>query len=153
MPTSYAVARDEMFAKLLAGWTAGAASIVGYVPELKWPGEEDQNPQATEVYWGRVSLAEGETEQSGLSAGAYAPDGAVRRYTSFGLIYVQLFGPRHNADAVQKLALLSQCAQAALRGETPSGVVFYDASFRSMLPEAVWEGFIVKAEYEFDSIG
>jgi hypothetical protein len=154
MPTNYLQARDDMFAQFRAAWTdavTGAGSIVGAVPMALFPAMETQDPIPTDVYWCRVTLLPNDTEQTGFSNGAYAPGN--RRYTSYGLIVVQIFGPRQNADVADKLALLAQCAQKAFRKETANGVVLRNASFRPMLPEENWEGMIVQAEYEYDEIG
>lgn len=155
MPTTYLVARDDMFTQFRAAWidpVTGAGALLGAaIPDVLFPGDERQAPEPTDAYWARVTLLPNDTEQTGFSNGAYGPNN--RRYTSYGLIVVQIFGPRQNPDVADKLALLAQCAQRAFRKETANGVVLRNASFRPMLPEPIWEGMIVQAEYEFDEIG
>jgi hypothetical protein len=155
VPTTYLQARDDMFALFRAAWidpVTGAGAIVGAaIPDVEFPGDERQGVKPTDVYWARVTLLPNDTEQTGLSNGAFAPGN--RRYTSYGLIAVQIFGPRQNSDVADKLALLAQCAQKAFRKETANGVTLLNASFRPMTPEPNWEAVIVQAEYEFDEIG
>jgi hypothetical protein len=152
MPMPYPQAIDEMFAQFRAAWNAGAGAVAGSIPEIRWPGLEKAGNQATDVYWCRVSQQGVDEYQTGFSNGALP--GSNRRYTAYGLIFIQLFAPIADAEALEKLRLLAQLARDAYRGkQTPGGAVFNHCRIRELDPEEMWQRINVIVEYEFDMIG
>lgn len=148
MATDYVTAIDEMFSLFYEAWLAQSSDVVGYVPEVRWPGvEEPQTPDFSK-YWLRVSQQTVIEEQTAL-----AGSDSKRRYTASGLIFVQLFCPKSEADAMENGRKLAVVARNSFRGKTTSGKVWFrNARINELTPEESAYRFNVVAEYEYDEV-
>lgn len=162
MTANYEKAIDEIFSLFLLAWNANSASIVGYVPEIRWQGVRPAEglPEKPEgdKYWVRVSTQTVIEEQTSLSAcvekdenGATLP---ASRYTASGLVFIQLFCPKSDARSMEIGRKLAMIAKKAYRGKkTESGVWFLNVRINPLDDEQLWNRFNVIAETEYDEIG
>ena len=152
MTASYIEAKDAMFALFNTAWQAGAGAIVGSVPEIRWQGVEGRDLPPTDDYWCRVSLQTLRRKQATL--GLPTGDADIKRYTVFGLIFVQVFCPMALSDAGAKGELLAQLAQNAFSGKTTDNGVWFRNTVINELPATDdYYIFNVVAEYTYDDIG
>lgn len=150
--TTYTQAVDAMFKLFNDAWSAGASAIVGSVPPIRWQGVEGRDKPLPNSYWCRVStqnvLERQTTHKTGVAIGEN------RRYTSSGLLFVQLFCPMSSADAMDKGRQLATLARDAFRGKTtPNDVWFRNARINELPPEESFYRFNIVVEYEYDDIG
>jgi len=151
MTAVYNEARDQMFALFEAAWQANAPAIATYEPEIRWQGRERQEVPASDQFWCRVSAQSVSETQSTLSDCVEEP--GRKRYTSSGLIFVQLFGPKEEED-YEKLEQLAIVARNAFRGKTTPGKVWFRNARINTIPEEVdFYRLNAVAEYEYDEVG
>lgn len=152
MTASYTQAVDAMFALFNVAWSAGAAAIVGSVPQIRWQGVEGTSPPPVNGYWCRVST-QNVIEQQTTHKTGIAPN-ENRRYTSSGLLFVQLFCPMSDAQAMDKGRQLAMLARNAFRGKSTSNDVWFrNARINELSPEDNSYRFNIIVEYEYDDIG
>jgi hypothetical protein len=118
MPSTYSDAIDNMFGMVQAIWNQ-AASIVGYTPILRWPGEEIAAKPPVDQIWSRVSTQIVTDEQT-----AFANNNGVRLYHAKGLLFIQLFCPRTNAD-LNIGRQFAQFIREGFRKESPDGNIWF----------------------------
>ncbi len=142
---TYQDAIDEIFAIFNTAWEAGSTAIVGYIPEVRWYGVEEPASISMGKFWVRVSQQTVEEEQSTLR------NGECTRYTTDGLIFVQLFCPKSDSKSMEKGRNLATLARDAYRGNATSGKVWFrNARIKELPPETDWYRLNVVAEYEYD---
>ena len=152
MSLTYDQAVDEMFALFRTAWNANTAAIVGTVPEVRWQGVESKVVPIVDGYWCRISTQNlGEKQTTFKSAIAQDTN---RRYTSKGLLFVQIFCPMSDSDSMSKGRQLGEVAKKAFRGKaTPAAVWFRNARVNDLPPEDDMYRFNMVVEYEYDDIG
>lgn len=151
MTTNYESARDEMFALLNVAWQAGASAIVGYTPEIRWQGITKEGKVDVSKYWARVSIESVDGEQTTLSdcAGALGQ----KRYTDYGLVFVQLFAPIEAQQSQLKLGRLGMLARNAYRGVSTDGKVWFrNARIKTIPDELEFHRLNIVAEYQYDEL-
>lgn len=150
MTITYSAAVDEMSALFNEHWQANAAAVVGYVPEVVWP-LVDKNLSG-DLFWCRFSTDHMDDPQTAMGA---CETGFTKRYTGYGLIFVQLFCPKSNDRAVEFGRSLAEIARKAFRGKkTDGGIVFRNVRINDNMPaEKLCYRFNVIAEYEYDEVG
>lgn len=147
MTTTYPNAIDEMFAALRLPWNAQTTAIVGYVPEIRWPGVEEPDKPELKKFWARVST------QTVLERQATFRNGTDKRYTTDGLLFVQLFCPMSDKQAMDKGRRLAVVARNAFRGvETSSSIWFRNARINELSPDGKAYRFNIVTEYEYDEL-
>lgn len=150
MTTTFKDATDEICGAFWQAWNAAeVSSLVGYVPDVRWPFvEEPEKPEASK-YWARVSIQTVFEEQTAL-----AGSDSKRRYTASGLVFVQLFCPKSRSDAGEIGRKLAEIARNSFRGKsTPGNVWFRNARINELSPENLFYRLNVVAEFEYDEIG
>lgn len=148
MTTNYVQAVDQMFDLFNVAFGESAPFIVGYMPEIRWQGVPESTKPDASKYWCRVSQNTVIEEQSTLS-----DDSGRKRYTSSGLVWVQLFAPVSDVEAMNKGRKLAEIARNAFRGKTTSGKVWFRNVRINELPnEESAVRFNVVAEYEYDEV-
>jgi len=130
MPIQYTAAIDELLGMIKTAWDAGALSIAGYEPEIRWPGNPIGTKPDMTKYWGRPSTQIVLDGQSSL-----ANDQGLRRYQAQGLLYFQLFCPRNVADSLENGRLLAEVIRTAFREGSPSGDLWFRNQKIVELPE------------------
>jgi hypothetical protein len=149
MSATYQIATDEMFAQFNTAWQAQTAAIAGYVPIVYWPLITPVDVPDGSKYWTRVSKQGVLEEQTTLR-----DENGERRYTAYGLIFVEIYAPKSAGNAPVVARALAVVARNAYRGKTtPSKVIFRNARIKEVPEEALYYRLNVVAEYEYDEIG
>ena len=144
-------ARDEIFTLFKTTWDAGSPSLVGYVPTIEWQGVQPRGTPVASKHWCRASLQNVSEGQASLSISEGAP--GRKRYTAFGLVFVQIFSPRSEANGFENGLLLSQVAKGAFRGKTTPGKVWFrNVRMQELEPEDSFYRLNVVAEFEYDEV-
>lgn len=154
MPT-FVRAREEICKRFDEYWTANAADIVGYLPEIRMPRIVYKDPINPAVHWGRLSIQSVLASQAAFAA--YDPtedDGPKRKkYEESGLVFVQLFGPRQDVEAAEQQDQFAQIARAAFRGiSLPGKIWFRNARINDLDDEDEMLRLNVVVEYEYNEI-
>lgn len=149
MTTTYPGAIDEMFAKVTSSWNSGTAAIVGYIPEIRWPGREEAETPPNEKYWARVSQQTVSDKQASITADV---QNGKRRFTGEGLLYVQIFAPMTDPFGYKNGEALAVLARSAFRGSDTANVIFRNARINNLDPDGKAYRFNVVSEYEYDEI-
>jgi hypothetical protein len=142
---------DEIRELVYNAWAAGAASIVGYLPEMRFHGVESPELPDKTLYWARLSTTTLDDRQATLSTCIGAPN--QRKYEEKGLVYVQVFAPKNGDNSDRNLGLLSELVQASLRGKKTSGGIWFTGV--RIIPLSAEESFSrrnVVAEYTRDQV-
>ena len=148
----YQNAKDEMFKLLNDAWDAGAAAIVGYVPDINWPLNEPAVPTDLSRYWATVSTQMVLEDQAALGN---VENSNQKVYESAGILFVQCFGPMAGDPTVTtKLPALAALAKNSFRGmKTPSGVWFRNVRTRELGPDGKFQRINAIAEFQYREIG
>lgn len=142
-------ARDEIFAIFTNAWSAGSAAVTTYIPKIEYQGLQSRNTPDTAKHWCRISIQTVSENQA-----SFARNAGEKKFTAFGLVYVQIFSPHSENNGFQKGLLLGQVAKNAFRGEsTPGGVWFRNVRINELSPEDSFHRLNVVAEYEHDELG
>lgn len=146
MTANYSEAIDAMFSRFYTDWLSGTTAIVGTVPEVFWQGVELPEKPIVDEFWCMVSTQTVMSEQATFRNN-------IKRYTTSGLLVVQLFCPRSDSQSMQKGRELAELVQTTFRsGETANGVWFRKVRINELPAEENSYRFNVVVEYEFDEI-
>lgn len=152
MSLTYRGARDEVYGLLTAAWDANKDAIFGgYAKEIRYAGVGDPSKPDGDCYWVWLSMQSIDSEQSTLSTCVGKP-GQVR-YTDFGLVFAQLFGPRSDTEGPGRLPQMSEILRNTLRRKNRGGHVWFRAArIIPLSEEEKWLRENVVAEYNYDEI-
>ena len=151
MSATYKEAIDQIYSVIRTNWNSGTTAIMGYVPPIYWPGVESPAIPDGSKYWAHVSnqtVIEGQTCVSAI-------DGVLnkRRYTTHGILFIQLFCPKSDTQSMQKGRALATLSRNGYRGmSTAGGVWFRNAKISELDAENVFNRLNVSVEYEYDEI-
>ncbi len=157
MPTTRAIARDEMFQLLLDA----EAVLTDLLPddvvfEMRWQGIEtpeemsDADKQMVGKFWTRANTMVVASRQSAHMM-TEEPLGSPAEWETVGQIIVQVFAPRNVTDAYNIGDLLAGAIADIYRNvETASGVWFRLATAKEVPAEASFWRWNVTAEFEFN---
>lgn len=143
-------ALDAMFKLFNDKWKAGATAIVGYVPQIVWPLTDVRAIPAADKYWCRVS-----TQSVGepLASLSEVVEPGKRMYEPFGLLFIQLFVPKSDAQAAVRGLALATLARNSFKGvQTPNGVWFRESKINNLPDEEKSYRFNIIVEYEYNEI-
>ncbi|MGH8711236.1 MAG: hypothetical protein ACREVA_07960 [Burkholderiales bacterium] len=144
---TYEQAIDEMFNDFYVSWLANSASIVSYVPNVRWPNIDEGSLDAGK-FLARLSQQTVIEKQASLRG-----EENLQRYTTYGLIFVQIFCPRSDSTAMEKGRKLANLARNVFRGHsTQNNVWFKNARVQELEPEQKFYRLNVIAEYEYDEV-
>lgn len=133
-------------------WIDESAAIVGYIPEVRWPGIPEPAKPPQDKFWIRFTQRNVIEQQATLSNCVTEP--FKRRYENSGFIVIQLFCPRSKDTSMHLGRNLAKLARSAYRGKTTAGgIVFRNVTIVELDPEELFYRFNVKSEYEFGEIG
>ncbi len=142
-------ARDEIFAIFKASWDASSAAVTGYIPKIEYQGAQPRNVPDTAKHWCRISIQTVSEKQA-----SFARNAGEKKFTAFGLVYVQIFSPRSENNGFEKGLFLGKIAKKSFRGKsTPGAVWFYNVRLNELTPEDSFYRLNVVAEYEYDEVG
>lgn len=152
MTIEYVGAIDDIYGAFLTAWNANSAAIAGYVPTVYYQGVQPDSPPDSSKIWCRISHDIVLEQQTTLSNCEGAPN--QKRYTTTGLVFVQVFGPKEDAEVWLKMQKLAKVARNAYRGKsTPGRVWFRNARIKPLADEELYKRFNVIAEFEYDELG
>jgi hypothetical protein len=148
MTTTYPQAIDEMFAMFSTAWNAQSMAIVGYVPAIRWPGvEEPEKPDLTK-FWARVS------QQTVIERQITFRNGVDKRYETSGLLFVQIFAPMSDPQAMAKLRALAVVARNTFRGKASASLIWFrNCRINELAPDGKAYRLNVVSDYQYDEIG
>jgi len=147
MTATYQAAIDELLGLFNDGWTAGAPTIVPYVPDVVWPGLEPVDNPDPSRYWVRVTQQTVNEEQSNLKGVG------ARRYTINGILVFQLFAPMSDSEGVETVRSLAVLARDIYRGkQTTLSTWLRNARILEVGPDNKWYQINVLVDYEHDDI-
>jgi hypothetical protein len=147
--TTFTEAIDQMFALFHTAWDSGSTPIVGSVPAVHWPGVEPKQPPGKSDFWARISTQHVDDTLASHRSGDLPEH--KQRYTVSGLLFIQVFGPANDSEAMDKARRLAMVARDAFRGvETSGNVWFRDSRINELPSEEDWYRFNVIVEFEYD---
>lgn len=142
-------ARREIFALFAAGWSAGAATIVGSAVPVRYQGVEERTPPGALEYFVRASTQLADTGQSGFAIAEHTARGV--RFTTDGVAIFQVFAPMKSPGAYAKGELLATLAQGIFMGaQTSSGVWFRRPRINELDDDGTWYRWNVMTDFQFD---
>lgn len=149
MTTNYSNAVDDINTEFWNSWNSDKTFLlVGYVPEVRWQGVEEYYAPDSSKFWARVSVQTVMEEQTNL-----AGNDSKKRYTSSGLVFVQIFCPKSHIKANEYGKKLSEVARNSFRGKSTGGAVWFrNVRINELSPENLFYRFNVVAEFEYDEM-
>lgn len=152
MTATYDEAVDQMYELFTTQFTANAAAIVGYVPEIRYlddgaPGVPDRSK-----VWVRISPNPILRGQASLSNDVFEP--GQKMYTTGGLLFIQVFFPKSYANAAAVSRKLGQMILGIFKGTSTEGCVWFrNTRVYPVAPEELFYRSNVVTEYQYDEIG
>jgi len=141
---------DAMFAHFMERWTDGEVhTLLTYDTEVRFVGVHAPKPDNSK-FWIRISQQTVLERQKTLSTCEGAP--GKKRYSSEGLLFIQLFCPLHHPQSMELGRKLATIARSAFRGQSVSGVTFRRARIQELDPEQELNRFNIVTEYEYDEL-
>lgn len=149
MTTNYTDAIDSMFSLFKTEWDVFSLSLLGYAPDIRWPGVEEPEKPDCGKYFSRISQQTVNESQSTL-----ADDSSIQRYTCDGLLFVQIFAPRSDSQSMENMRALAMSTKNVFRKHTDSGNIWFrNSRIEELPPEENFYNFNVVAEYQYDEKG
>lgn len=143
---TYTDAVDTLFGIVNAVWQ-GAVAIVGYTPLVRWQGQEQPGKPPVDKIWARVSQQIVTDQQASLASNT-----GKRLYHATGLLYIQIFAPRTDAD----LTIARQFAQyvrEVFRTESPDGNIWFtNQRIVELAPTPLAYPITVSCNYQYDNL-
>ena len=147
MITSYKQAVEEMFEFFYLKWVVDSLTVLTYVPEIRVDGDGQVDNQDNEKFWCRFSQQTVTTQQSTFRSDT------PKRYTTHGLIYIQIFCPKQQ-NSISVGRSLADIAKKIFQGHTTSdNIWFRNSRIRELDPEDLWYRFNIVSEYQYDEEG
>jgi len=140
MPATRSQARDQILA--LAKAVVTANSLTAFWDKVGGDPPDDEPAKS----WARINLRHGPRVQGNL-----AGSGATRRYTSVGLLTIQVMVPS-DASIGTDDSLASQFVAAYSGKTTTGGVWFRNVRGVDVGVDGAWNQTNVYAEFEYDEI-
>jgi hypothetical protein len=140
MPATRAQARDQILA--LAKAVVDTNSLTAFWDKVGGDPPADDPPKS----WARINLRHGPRSQANL-----AGDGATRRYTSVGLLTIQVMAPSDSTIGTDD-SLVAQFIAAYSGKTTSGGVWFRNVRGVEVGEDGAWFQTNVYAEFEYDEI-
>lgn len=138
-------AKNEIFNVVALQWPTVLNPIVGSNHELRYYGLKYASEVPVTKYWGRLSLQTVSEDQENLR-------NDVRRYRSYGLVFLQLFAPINAPTAATNLDKIADGLRNLFRHCTAADNVQFSRAriVDNIDPEAAWLKANVVAEFEYN---
>jgi hypothetical protein len=131
MSITFQGALDLLFNTAKGAIDANANAILGYAPDVRYPGVPKALPPDMDKFWIRVSA---QIVTDGIAALASAS--GQRLYEAEGLLSIQLFCPRNIAGSRDAQGLpFAEAIRTAFRSGSSSGEVWFTNAVIKELPE------------------
>ena len=144
---TYTEAVDSVFETFYNSWkneTTGAKSIVGYIPEIRWQGVEENSKPDKSKFWVNIYQQTILDQQS-----AFCGNGE-KTYTNEGLVFVYLFCPKSTNDGMTNGRKLSIIIRDCFRSKRDKDIWFRNSKIEELPPEAHFYRFLITSEYQFE---
>jgi hypothetical protein len=152
MSLTYADARDAIFRRVYESLTDGRVeTLIGEAPQIQFQSKEKATKPDLTKYFFRISIQSVRTKQASLSSCVLVQ--GKRRYTSYGLVHIQVFAPKPKQNSIEIANQVAMILQNALRKPTGNRVFFYNAAIKELPSEEDSYRLNVVADYEYDEIG
>lgn len=153
MTTNYIDATDSMYDLFLTGFKEPAKELLGYIPEIRWRNKEEKAKPPTDKFWCRVSVFTEDEEQTNVSV-VRVDEKYIRRYTTYGVIIIQIFCPKSVKNSDKLGQKLSNISKLCFRGKKADcGIIFRNSRINDGIPpEELFYRFNVISDFEYDEI-
>lgn len=144
---NYSTARDAIFGAILVAWNTNAPSVFGAAADLRWQGVEELTALDRNSPWGYVAMVIANSRKLGLR------NDQSRRYTTTGVVTLDVYTPRHGSQASSKALLMADYVRRAIQGPRVDGVVFKNVT---ATPSGQTTDFVVvrlMADFEYTEEG
>lgn len=144
---TFSEARDAIFGAIKTVWDAQDAPVFGATATLRFQNVEHNTPMPQNAPWGFCEMFITTTRQSGLR------NDATRRYTTVGVVALDIYVPRHNSQASLKALLMGDYVRRALEGTRTGGVWYRNVT---AAPAGQTAGFVivrVMGDFEYTEEG
>lgn len=149
----YVDGQDQIFAQFDTCLPDIALILPGGI-DVQYQGVTPDKKQEEDKFWCRVALQTGLEQQTGFRAD-WEGQGQKRRYTTDGLVFVQLFIPKMKQSDFRLGQRIAVIMKNAFRGKQTDGCIWFrNTRTQDSLPEQ--DGFKrlnVVSEYTYDEIG
>jgi hypothetical protein len=144
--TTLPLAYDTITNYLLANWATEVAGICDAVPELRFA--DNEVGEIPKTYFVRFSMVPVTERQSTFR------NGEDKRYTSTGVLYLQVFAPRLDERAAERRRDLAHVGKTLFRGKSLDGCIWFrNVRINWLQPDDKFLRANVAGDYEFDEIG
>ncbi|PCI27885.1 hypothetical protein COB55_04920 [Candidatus Wolfebacteria bacterium] len=153
MTSTYPNAIDEILDTFNVEWEKpSTAAIVGYTPQVFWPGIERPKIPPTNLYYVEVETSSVSEDQKTLSN--FVDGVGKKRYNNKGMLFVNIFAPLSDSKHMELGGDLSVVAQNSLRGKTTTSCIYFtNVVILNMGHSSKFFHFRVVADYNYDDIG
>ncbi len=110
--TDYSSMIDVLFSITQTALTAASVAIAP-IAQVRWPGSDETTVPPQDQYWARVSEQAVMADQTALSNNVGTSDG--KRFDNIGLLWIQVFCPKSDPQAVLNGRLFQQAMITAFR--------------------------------------
>lgn len=148
MIADYVDGRDQLFAQYQTVLPQ-TVPIIGEQLITIYQGVEAPGKIPSNKFWARLS------QQTVLESQATLRGGDLKtRYTTDGLIFVQIFGAKDKPQNYEKLTKLAALIKTAFRGKQTDGCIWFrNTRIQELPPEDAWFRLNVVSEYQYDELG
>lgn len=138
-------AKNEIFDVVASQWATVLYPIVGNNHELRYFALKYPSEVPVTKYWGRLSLQTVSEDQDNLR-------NEIRRYRSYGVVFLQLFAPINAPTAATNLDKIADGLRNLFRHCTAADNVQFSRAriVDNIDPEAAWLKANVVAEFEYN---
>lgn len=151
MTTDYRGATDDIFGLITKTTLQQSMAMIGYEPELRFQGVPESTMPGTDKVWMRASLQTVDESQKTFSTCEGSP--GKKLYTSYGLVFVQIFIPKNINGMWIKGTTFAAVLRNAFRGsKSGEGVWFRNSRIEELAPEADFFRINVVSEFEYSEI-
>lgn len=139
--------KTDLYTNFTNRWNAEAPLIASPVG-LYYSGLIYSDSPGRNSYWCRLSTVAMPTEQASLAGSVGAP--GVKRYTVQGIVYAQIFAPRHLPGSLDKAEALAEIASKVFRKQTYASNIWYRGiTVEEHKYEEQWLSIKVSARYSY----
>jgi len=148
--TTYLEALDDTFKLIDDELIAVGPGIVGYVPDRFWQSVEKPELQDAGRYWINAIFQLNTEGQDAFSVGT----SGVRLYRSQGMVFVAIYGPKVDPQAILKVQNLAIALRDRFRlsATSSNGVLYRNAQINTLPPESEWIKLQIMLEFDYEEV-
>jgi len=148
---TYDEAGDALNALFFPTFKPFATTVLGYMPTIYWPFQTEPTSAPIDKAWLRVSRRSLPKQLDGFGEGNA---NKAARYSTIGLMYIQLFYPQSDKNAAKNLPKLAEFLQACFIGKhDPTNLLWCrDVTIKELDSEKTWFRVNVVVEFIYQDI-